>query len=257
MMTIFNGALGIGAIMALIGFILLLAKGAKAKKFAAMLKDKKEEIAKYKEAHKNIFRDYKVTKMGVAYVTVAKRIAYNGKSFVVDQSGIAKDEKFTLQVIRQNELINEAVTDLQTLTRNQKELILQAFDSVKASGGELCYCTCSVLVEENEEVVDYLLRKRSAARCIPPPTNNEEEKKFDSALIPGLTRYEGKIFHDSVKNSRRVYPHRLNMDGFFFALIKVLPHQVDATQTPTDVEKGKPDTRTKKQRKFSKRLRGK
>lgn len=118
MMTIFNGALGIGAIMALIGFILLLAKGAKAKKFAAMLKDKKEEIAKYKEAHKNIFRDYKVTKMGVAYVPVAKRIAYNGKSFVVDQSGIAKDEKFTLQVIRQNELINEAVTDLQTLTKS-------------------------------------------------------------------------------------------------------------------------------------------
>lgn len=118
MMTIFNGALGIGAIMALIGFILLLAKGAKAKKFTAMLKDKKEEIAKYKEAHKNIFRDYKVTKMGVAYVPVAKRIAYNGKSFVVDQSGIAKDEKFTLQVIRQNELINEAVTDLQTLTKS-------------------------------------------------------------------------------------------------------------------------------------------
>ena len=118
MMAIFNGALGIGAIMALIGFILLLAKGAKAKKFTAMLKDKKEEIAKYKEAHKNIFRDYKVTKMGVAYVPVAKRIAYNGKSFVVDQSGIAKDEKFTLQVIRQNELINEAVTDLQTLTKS-------------------------------------------------------------------------------------------------------------------------------------------
>ena len=44
--------------------------------------------------------------------------------------------------------------DLQMLTKNQKELILAAFDSVKAKGGgELCYCTCSVLVEENEGVV--------------------------------------------------------------------------------------------------------
>lgn len=116
--TTFRIAFTVGIMLALTGLILLLAKGSKVKKFKAMLKEKKDEIAKYKEAHKNIFRDYKVTRMGVAYVPVAKRVAYNGKSFVVDQSGIAKEEKFTLQVIRQNELINEAVTDLQALTKS-------------------------------------------------------------------------------------------------------------------------------------------
>jgi hypothetical protein len=53
----------------------------------------------------------------VAYVPVAKRVAYNGKSFIVDQSGVAKDEKFTLQVIKQSNLINEAVDNLQDLVK--------------------------------------------------------------------------------------------------------------------------------------------
>lgn len=100
-----------------VGLIIGFIQNSKVKQFEGMIEEKKKDIAKCKEAHKNIFRDYKVTKMGVAYVPVAKRVAYNGKSFVVDQSGIAKDEKFTLQVIKQSELINEAVSDLQTLTK--------------------------------------------------------------------------------------------------------------------------------------------
>lgn len=56
--------------------------------------------------------------MGVAYVPVAKRVAYNDKSFIVDQSGVTGNEKFTLQVIKQNELINEAVANLQDLSKS-------------------------------------------------------------------------------------------------------------------------------------------
>lgn len=101
----------------LIGLIIVIVQNSKIKAINQNIEDSNAKIASYREAHKNIFRDYKVTKMGVAYVPVAKRVAYNGKSFIVDQSGVAKDEKFTLQVIKQSHLINEAVDNLQDLVK--------------------------------------------------------------------------------------------------------------------------------------------
>ncbi len=98
--------------------ILALMQNSRAKEFEALIAEKQKAVAGYRKAHKEIFRDYKVTKMGVAYVPVAKRVAYNDKSFIVDQSGVTRKEKFTLQVIRQNDLIGEAVADLQALTKN-------------------------------------------------------------------------------------------------------------------------------------------
>ena len=177
-----QGAFAVGAVMAVIGLILMLAKGAKAKKFAAMLKEKKDEIAKYKEAHKNIFRDYKVTKMGVAYVPVAKRVAYNGKSFVVDQSGIAKDEKFTLQVIRQNELINEAVTDLQALTKSAP-IVENSKEPETISTGEMS--TSIQKVSFN----DYFGKMDRTLRTISFSLGNVEESSVELPVVFPDTPY--------------------------------------------------------------------
>lgn len=101
----------------LVGLIIVIVQNSKIKGLNQKIEESNSKIASFREAHKNIFRDYKVTKMGVAYVPVAKRVAYNGKSFIVDQSGVAKDEKFTLQVIKQSNLINEAVDNLQNLVK--------------------------------------------------------------------------------------------------------------------------------------------
>ncbi len=100
----------------IVGLVLALVKNSQVKEFERMIGEKETEIDGYRQAHRNIFRDYRVTKIGVAYVPVAKRVAYNDKSFVVDQSGVTDKEKFTLQVIKQSELIDEAVSDLRKLT---------------------------------------------------------------------------------------------------------------------------------------------
>ncbi|KAG8629828.1 hypothetical protein KVT40_001447 [Elsinoe batatas] len=109
---------------------------------------------------------------------------------------------------------NKTETDFMKLPHLQKQLLLAAVDSVdhaSSTGGYIVYSTCSVTIEENEQVVQYVLNTRPNVKLV------------ETGLIfgkEGFTSYRGKKFHPSLKMTRRYYPHAYNVDGFFVAKFK-------------------------------------
>lgn len=78
--------------------------------------DKDTRIAEFKKQHAEIFRDYKVSKLGVAYIPVADQFKYEDKSFIVDYTGKVDESEITLQLSRQNDLLIETISDLENLS---------------------------------------------------------------------------------------------------------------------------------------------
>ncbi len=125
-----NQKIGYYLCFTIIGLIYALMQIPKIKELTAYIESKKKEVADLKKQHANIFRDYKVEKLGIAYVPVASRVAFNDKSFIVDHTGSTKDEKFSLQILRQNQLINTSINELKDLTSNAP--IVEASEQVES-----------------------------------------------------------------------------------------------------------------------------
>ncbi|MBI4358173.1 MAG: RsmB/NOP family class I SAM-dependent RNA methyltransferase, partial [Candidatus Omnitrophica bacterium] len=105
-----------------------------------------------------------------------------------------------------------ALQKIEKIAKLQKKLLFSALSALKP-GGVLVYSTCTFAPEENEGVVDEVLRYF------------KESIEFESIRLaipnqmPGLTAWEGKKFHPCLKRALRIVPTS-EMEGFFIARIR-------------------------------------
>ena len=92
----------------------------------------------------------------------------------------------------------------------QRKLAAGALKLLKV-GGTMIYSTCTLSPEEDESVVDYLVKNFDV-----------EVEKIDLPLKfrCGVTAFGDVVFDDSVKNCLRLYPQDNDTDGFFVCKIR-------------------------------------
>ncbi len=100
---------------------------------------------------------------------------------------------------------------IRRLSITQKQLIETGFNLLKENG-TLVYSTCSLEPEENEEVVDFLIKKYENAKL--------EEIKLNLKKSPPILEFEDKKYSEELKKCLRIWPQDNDTEGFFVGKIK-------------------------------------
>lgn len=103
---------------------------------------------------------------------------------------------------------------IEALSQRQKDLLYSAYKATKV-GGTIVYSTCTLEVAENEEVVNWLIKKTG---------NQVTIEKINLAVpdfIPGFTSWANQTFHPNLKNTVRILPSE-HFEGFYLAKLRKL-----------------------------------
>lgn len=101
------------------------------------------------------------------------------------------------------------------MVRKQSRLLEAALCALKP-GGVAVYSTCSFAPEENEGVIDTVLRRFGDAICVEELPR--ELRELPDAL-PGLSHFRAQRFSPALQHSRRLMPNH-TQHGFFVARLR-------------------------------------
>jgi hypothetical protein len=96
----------------------------------------------------------------------------------------------------------------------KQQLLLEAAIRRCRVGGRILYSTCTYAPEENEAVVDAVLKKMpEAVRVLPVSLPGLK-------TAPGLTAWAGQSFQADLRHTIRIWPHLNDTGGFYIALLE-------------------------------------
>ncbi len=119
---------------------------------------------------------------------------------------------------------------LRRLANLQYQLLVSAIKACKP-GGIIIYSTCSLCPEENELIIDRIVREY--------PVTIEKIPLLASGIFQtGIIDYQNQLLASPIKNAIRIYPQRHSMEGFFIvrlnktAAIKINPFKKEKEFRP-------------------------
>jgi len=99
---------------------------------------------------------------------------------------------------------------IRKLSAIQKSLIRSVLKILKVNG-TLIYSTCTHAPEENEAVIDFILKQGNLKL---------EQVELPIKTRPGITSWKDKTYDEEVKKCARIYPMDNNTEGFFVAKLR-------------------------------------
>lgn len=141
-----------------------------------------EKIEEKQQEHEQIFRDYKVNKLGVAYVPVAQQVAYENKCFIVDYTDHVPMSRVSLQMSRQNDLLVETMNMMEKLSKEAP---------VVESSNEVEKVDTNAYSRSIQEVSqsDYVGKLDRSLKTISYCMNDTEVKSVDLPLVVDKSSY--------------------------------------------------------------------
>lgn len=101
---------------------------------------------------------------------------------------------------------------IKSLVQIQRFLLRSAVSATKR-GGRIVYSTCTLAPEENEGIIDWILKKEGKQLDVLPIGH-----QFPDA-VQGITRWNEKQYHPDVVKTLRILPSE-TMEGFYIALLR-------------------------------------
>ncbi len=92
----------------------------------------------------------------------------------------------------------------------QIKLLISAIKTLKV-GGEIVYSTCTLTLEENELVINTILKKYPVELV---------EISLPVKSVDGFTEYEGVKLSSELSKTKRILPWEVNSEGFFVAKLR-------------------------------------
>lgn len=141
-----------------------------------------DEIEEKNQEFRNIFRDYKVTKMGVAYVPVADQMEYEDKCFIVDYTGNVKPSEISLLMSRQPDKLAQSLQQIETMSKEAP--IVESSEDTETIDTD----HYSLSIQEVNQK-DYVGKLDRALRSLSFCMSDTEEKSVTLPLVKANSPY--------------------------------------------------------------------